>query len=499
MDPTRFVTVTGSATGAVEPSVAPPVERPRPNAPPPQSGFAANAIPLAVASALFMEFIDSTALSTALPTLARAFHTDPVHLKLALTSYLLTLAVFAPASGWVADRFGPKRVFISAMGVFLLGSALCGLSHSLGELVAARILQGSGGAMMTPVGRLIVVGSAPRDRFVSAMSWFTMPALVGPLLGPPLSGLILGVADWPWIFYINIPVGLVGMAAVARFVPKLQQPDPGRFDTRGFGLVMLAIVGLTALSETVGTNLAPWQLQAVAAVVGALALFGFLRHARRSTHPVLDLALLRLPTFRASAVGGTLVRLGLGAMPLLLPLLMQIGFGWSPMKAGLLTISQSAGALLFKPIAPAVLRRLGYRQVLIWSAVGTAICTAVPALFRADTPLALIVMVLGVSGFLRSSHFTSANALAYAEVARPDISQASTLSTVIQQVSMSLGVSIGGLSLHLARGSGGLTPDHFTVPFLVVGAMSLLAAPVYLRLKPDAGSDIGGRAAAPAP
>ncbi len=495
VEASRFVSVTGTGggAGATEASVAPPVESPRPDAPPPRSGFAANAVPLAVASALFMEFLDSTALSTALPTLARAFHTDPVHLKLALTSYLLALAVLAPASGWVADRFGAKRVFMCAMSVFLIGSALCGVSHSLGELIAARVLQGMGGAMMTPVGRLIVVGSAPRDRFVSSMSWFSMPGLIGPLLGPPLSGLILGFADWPWIFYINIPVGVVGMVAVARFVPRLDQPDPGRFDSSGFALAAVAIVALTAVSETAGTNLAPWPIELAVAAGGAAAFAVFLRHVRRVARPVLDLGLLRLTTFSASLVGGSLVRLGLGAMPLLLPLLMQIGFGWSPVKAGLLTISQSAGALMFKPIAPRVLRTFGYRQVLIASALTTAVCTALPATFRADTPLMFIVLVLGVSGFVRSTHFTAANALAYADVDRGHVSQASTLSTVVQQVTMSLGVSLGGLALHLARGSGALTPDRFTLPFLVVGAMSLLAALSYLPLKADAGAGIGGR------
>ncbi len=495
MDSTRFVTSAGADTGGVEPTVAPPIERPRESAPPTRSGFSANLVPLAVASALFMEFIDSTALSTALPTLSRAFRTDPVHLKLALTSYLLALAVFAPASGWVADRFGAKRVFLCAMGVFLAGSALCGLSHSLGELVAARVLQGAGGAMMTPVGRLIVVGSAPRDRFVSAMSWFTMPALVGPMLGPPLAGLILGVASWSWIFYINIPVGVLGAIAVIKLVPKIEQPHPGRFDTLGFALAAVGIVTLTAVAETTGTGLAPWSIELVVAAVGVVGLLAFIRHAGRAPHPVLDLRLLQNPTFRASMVGGSLVRLGLGALPLLLPLLLQIGFGWSPVKAGLLTISQSVGALLLKPVAPALLRKVGYRSVLVVSALGTALATAMPAAFRADTPLALIVLLLGVSGFLRSAHFTAANALAYGGVARRDVSQASTLSTVIQQVSLSLGVSVGGLALHLARGSGALTPDQFTIPFLVIGALSLLAAPVYMRLPRDAGSDIGGRAA----
>ena len=493
MDSTRFVSAVGADTGAVEPTVAPPVERPRQNPPPKRSGFADNLVPVAVASALFMEFIDSTALSTALPTLARAFHTDPVHLKLALTSYLLALAVFAPASGWVADRYGAKKVFLAAMGVFLVGSALCGLSRSLGELVAFRTLQGLGGAMMTPVGRLIVVGSAPRDRFVSAMSWFTMPALVGPLLGPPLSGLILGVADWPWIFYINIPVGLIGMAAVATLVPRLEQPHPGRFDTSGFVMAALGIVGLTSVAETAGTGLAPWPVEVGVGVGGATLLGLFVRHVRHTDRPVLNLRLLAIPTFRASMIGGTLLRLGLGASPLLLPLLLQIGFGWSPVKAGLITIAQSLGAMTLKPLAPPILRRFGYRTVLIAACVGTAICTALPAAFRASTPEALIFLALLVSGFIRSSHFTSANALAYADVDKPDVSQASTLSTVIQQVGMSLGVSVGGLALHLARGGGALTADRFVGPFLVIGAISLLAAPVYLSLGRNAGAEIGGR------
>jgi EmrB/QacA subfamily drug resistance transporter len=482
---------TESAVGA---SVAPAVERPRPSAPPPVSGFAANLIPLAVASALFMEFIDSTALSTALPTLARAFHTDPVHLKLALTSYLLALAVCAPASGWVADRYGARRVFIIAMSVFLAGSALCGLSHSLMQLVGARILQGLGGAMMTPVGRLIVVGSAPRDRFVSAMSWFTMPALVGPLLGPPLAGLILGVADWPWIFFINIPVGVLGIAAVLRFVPRLRSEHPGRFDTVGFIWAAVAITALVFLSETVGVGLSPLWVQATSAAALALSGLLFLRHVKRTPTPVLDMELLRVATFRAGSVGGLLVRLGLGATPLLLPLLLQIGLGWSPVKAGLVTISQSFGALMFKPVASRVIRTFGYRNVLVGSAIGSALSVAAPAIFNALTPLWVMVVVLGIGGFLRSMHFTASNALIYADIDRQHVSAASTLSTVVQQVSMSLGVSFGGLALHLARGGqGALTPDHFVLPFILVGVSSLTAAPIYMALSRDAGAEIGGR------
>jgi EmrB/QacA subfamily drug resistance transporter len=487
------------ASAAVDDSIAPAAESPRAVAPPPRQGFAANLVPIAVASALFMEFIDSTALSTALPTLARAFHSDPVHLKLALTSYLLALAVFAPASGWVADRFGPRRVFLIAMTVFLGGSALCGLSQSLPQLVGARLIQGLGGAMMTPVGRLIVVGSAPRDRLVSAMTWFTMPALVGPLIGPPLSGLVLAVADWPFIFYINVPIGIVGMIAVLRVVPKLAQPDPGRFDAKGFVLSAAAITGVVCLAETAGVNLVPVWAQAAVAVVGAGALVWFVRHALKTDRPVLNLRLLRSPAFTASMVGGAFVRLGIGAGPLLLPLLFQVGLGWSPAQSGLITISQAVGALSLKAMAQRVIGKFGFRTVLLASVFGTAIVSALPGAFRASTPIWAIVLALGVGGFFRSLHFTSANALAYADVPRDQVSQASTLSTVFQQVGMSLGVSFGGLTLHLARGPGPLTPGNFVIPFLLVGAAALVAAPFYWRLSADAGADIGGRArAAPA-
>lgn len=491
------ITAIGSETAPVEPTAAPPVEHPRPYAPPASTtakgAWAERLVPIAVASALFMEFVDSTALSTALPTLARAFHSDPVHLKLALTSYLLTLAVFAPASGWVADRFGARRIFLIAMGVFLAGSVLCGLSQSLGQLVAARLVQGAGGAMMTPVGRLIVVTAAPRERFVAAMSWFTMPALVGPLVGPTVSGLILSVASWRMIFFVNIPVAVLGAAAVARFVPRIDRPHPGPFDLYGFVCSAVAITAIVVVSETVGMALIPPLLVAAIAVAGAVGMGLFLAHRRRTERPILDLDLLRYPTYRASLMGGSLVRLGLGATPLLLPLLLQLGLGWSPAKAGLVTIAQTVGALAMKPVAPGLIRRFGFRLTLLSSIVAACVFTAAPGLFRAGTPIVLMAAVLAVGGFVRSMHFTSANTLAYADVPQAAVSQAATLSTVAQQVSMSLGVSFGALMLHLTRGSGGaLTVDRFTVPFLMIGLTTLLALPLYWRLSPEAGAALAG-------
>jgi EmrB/QacA subfamily drug resistance transporter len=451
---------------------------------------------IAVASALFMEFLDSTALSTALPTLSVAFGTDPVHLKLALTSYIVALAVLAPASGWIADRFGPRRVFMFAMGVFLLGSVLCGFSRTLAELVASRTLQGLGGALMTPVGRLIVVNSAPREKLVSAMSWFTMPALVGPLLGPPLAGLILGIADWPWIFFINVPVGLLGMWAVARFVPPLRQPDPGPFDTRGFTLSVVAITALMGAAETVGIGLVPGGVQAVTVLVAVAALGAYVWHALRAPRPVLNVRLFRVPTFRASMVGGALVRIGLGATPFLLPLLFQVGLGWGPLEAGLVTIGTGMGAFACKPVAPALIRRVGFRQTLIAANLLTAVLTAVPAFFRAGTPIPLIIGILVGSGFMRSLQFTATNTMAYADVPKELVSNASTMAVVTQQMALSVGISFGGLMLHVARGGGDtrLTPDRFLLPFLAIGLVSSLAGPLFRRLPPDAGAQIGGRA-----
>ncbi|NOJ77029.1 MFS transporter [Myxococcus xanthus] len=450
---------------------------------------------IAVASALFMEFVDSTALSTALPRLSLAFGTDPIHLKLALTSYILALAVLSPASGWVADRFGPRRVFMVAMSVFLLGSVLCGFSQSLTQLVIFRTLQGLGGALMTPVGRIIVVSSAPRERLVAALSWFTMPALVGPLVGPPLAGFILGVADWPWIFFINVPVGILGMLAVARFVPPLHQPDPGPFDTRGFVLVAVAITTLIGAAETVGIGLMPLPLQLGLAAVAFSSLGAYVWHSLRVERPVLNLRLLRIDTFRASLIGGTLTRMGLGASPFLLPLLFQVGLGWTPVEAGLVTIGGGVGALTCKSVAPYIIRRFGFRQTLIFANLASAVLTALPAIFRNSTPIPLIVGVLMVSGFMRSMQFTAINTVAYADIPPDTVSSASTLSVVTMQMALGLGISFGGLMLHLARGAGEapLTPDRFVLPFIAVGIMSSLAGPLYRRLSPNAGAHIGGR------
>jgi EmrB/QacA subfamily drug resistance transporter len=455
---------------------------------PPPRPLTGHAVPLAVASGLLMEFIDSTALSTALPTLARAFATDPLHLKLALTAYLAALAVFVPASGWAADRFGARRVFLTAMAIFLLGSALCAFSRSLGELVAARLVQGLGGALMTPVGRLIIVETSSKQRLVTAMAWFTTPALLGPLLGPPLAGLILELGDWPWIFLVNIPVGMLGMLAVRRLVPPLERPNPGRFDWVGFGLLAAGIVAIVVLAETAGTSILPVAARPVALVTVAVALTLYVRHAHRAPRPVIPLRLLAYQTFRTSLIGGTLMRLGLGATPFLMPLLLQTGLGWSPGEAGLITMATGVGALAARSLVASAIRRLGFKTMLVGSGLLAALLTAIPGFFSSNTPLWLMLPVLIATGMARAAQFTSTNTIAFADVPDSDLSAASTFSQVVQQLGMSLGVTAGALALGLAR-----TGD-FRLPFLMVGGVSLLAAPVYFRLPANAGARIRGAA-----
>ncbi len=464
--------------------------------PPPvaEEGFGRQLAILAVGSALFMQFIDQTALSTALPTLANAFHIEPLNLKLVLTSYILIQAVVVPASGWAADRWGARRVFIACMAVFLLGSVLCGLSRTLGELVLFRVLQGAGAAMLMPVGRIIVVGQSPREHLVKSMALLTTPAMVGPIIGPPLTGLILKVASWPWIFYINVPVCLLGMMAVWRFVPRTREPHPGPFDSTGFVLAGLCMASGMGLAETLGFDLIPWTVQVAALCVCVASGTAFVLHAHRTDKPVLDLRLLRLKTFRASVTGGTLIRIGIGATPFLMPLLVQIAMGWSPLQAGFLMIGMAVGALISRPLAARMMRLFGFRTILITTALLVGILSAAPGFFRDGTPPVLMFLALAAGGFARATQFTASNALSFVEVDQKTVTAASTLSAVMLQLSISLGITVGSLALQLVRFGAGpkLSPEQFTLPFCVVGVLSAAAAVVYARLPRDVGSDMTG-------
>jgi EmrB/QacA subfamily drug resistance transporter len=448
-----------------------------------------------VACALFMQNLDSTIVSTALPVMARAFHADPVHMNVALTAYLFAVAVFVPASGWMADRFGTRTVFRAAIAVFTLGSVLCGRADSLEFLVFSRVLQGAGGAMMLPVGRLVLLRSVPKAELIGAMAWATMPALVGPVIGPPIGGFIVTFFSWRWIFDINLPIGVLGFVLVSLFIKDLREPDPGPFDFAGLALSGLALGAFMAVLELAGRALvSPWAVVAIGLLSVGSAI-GYWAHAHAQTRPLLDFSLLRLPTFAISVMAGSLFRIGVGSTPFLLPLMIQIGFGRTAAQSGMITFASAVGAIGMKPGAQWLLRRYGFRNTLVANALACAAVLALCAAFRPSWPVAIIYAVLLVSGFLRSLQFTAYNTIAYADVPAPRMSSATTLYSAMQQVSLTIGIPIAAGALQMARvASGHAVPQtsDFAWAFLVVAAISALAGPASLLMPQGAGREMSG-------
>jgi EmrB/QacA subfamily drug resistance transporter len=448
---------------------------------------------LIVACALFMQNLDSTVIATALPTMARAFDVEPLRMNVALTAYLLSLAVFIPASGWVADRYGARNVFRAAILVFTIGSVLCGRAESLSFLVGSRILQGIGGAMMVPVGRLVLLRSVPKHQMVAAMAWLTMPALIGPVVGPPLGGFIVTYFSWRWIFDINVPIGVAGIILVSLFVQDVREAPPGRFDGIGLLLCGVSLSGLMFGLETAGRGMVAVTATVVMVAIGLAAAALYAWHARRTEHPLLDFSLMRIETFRVSVVAGTLFRFGIGAVPFLLPMMLQLGFGQSAAESGMITFASSAGALVMKPATQGALRRLGFRGTLIWNGVLSACLLAVTAAFRPFWPLAAIYAVLLAGGFFRSLQFTAFNTIAYADIPRERMSAATSLYSTMQQLSMTLGITAGAgtleASMILARHAALM---DFSTAFLAVSVLALLASPICATLPPDAGNEMSG-------
>ena len=450
-------------------------------------------IPLVVAFAFLMEQLDSTIVTTAIPDMARSLSVAPLQLNLAITAYVLSIAVFMPVSGWIADRFGARRVFAAALIIFTAASALCGLSNNLIELVATRALQGFGGAMMTPVGRLVLIRAFPRNQLVTAMTYMTIPAVIGPTIGPVLGGFLTTYASWRWVFYVNIPIGVAGVLLALRFVEDARLEEPPQFDVIGFLLCGIGLGLLQFGMENVGHAIVPRPLALGLTLLGLAMLAVYVVHARRTPDAAMDLSLFKLRTFRISTLSGGLSRIGVNTVPFMLPLLFQIGFGLSPVQSGSLTFVASVGTLLVRPISSRLMRQFGYRMLL---AVNGVICTVMIASFslvEPTTPHWLVFLMVLLFGIVRSTQFMTTNTLTYSDMPAAKLSRATSLGGVIQQLTVSFGVSIAAALLGVIAGPGRL-PDvaDFHSAFLLVALITLVSSPGFLWLRPEDGSDVSG-------
>ncbi|MES3003026.1 MAG: MFS transporter [Pseudomonadota bacterium] len=446
-------------------------------------------VPFVVACPMFLQNLDSSVMGTALPAIADSLHADVLHLNLAITSYLLSLVLFLPASAWLADRFGPRRVFCAAVFLFSFASALCGIATTLGQLISFRLLQGAGGAMMVPVGRLILLRTIPATQMIMAMVWFTVPGGIGRLMGPLVGGAIVTVVSWRWIFLVNIPFGLAGVLAALYFIDKDLPGDSegaARFDPLGLVLMAVALGGLLGALEMVGKGLLPWPGVVALAGVGVLALWVYLRRSAAQDEPLIDFKVFRFITYRASVLGGAPVRAAIGATPFLLPLLFQVGFGMPPLEAGLLTVATAVGSLGSRGIVTAAVRRLGYRRLLITSSAVTSLFYGAYALFTPHTPHAVIFIVLLIAGMSNALTLVTLATTGFTEIPRNRMGHATALSTMAQQVSVALGVtaaaSLVELAHHLRSSGGELAAGDFRPALLVVALLPFISAIAFARL-----------------
>jgi EmrB/QacA subfamily drug resistance transporter len=450
---------------------------------------------LIVSLALFMEQLDSTILATALPRMARTFSVDPLDMNMALTSYLLSLAVFVPVSGRFADRFGARNVFRGAIGLFTIGSILCGQADSLGFLVAARVLQGMGGAMMIPVGRLVLLRTVAKADLVSATAWLLLPMTIAPVIGAPFGGFIVTYLSWRWIFYINVPFGILGLSLATVFIEDLRGLGTGDLDVFGWVLSGFSLACLMFGLEMIGENAALMPLAGILTIIGLACGGIYLFKARHQREPILDFRLLRIPTFGASVLAGSLSRISSGATPFLLPMMLQLGFGMSAAQSGCITFASAAGSLLMRAGAVFLLKQFGFRRTMIWNGLIAALFPILYGAFRPAWPIAAVYAVLVAGGFFQSLQFIAYHTIAYADIPHVRLGAATSLYTSLQQFTVTLGIccSAGVLAGSMAlRHHQHAQLEDFGTAFVAIGLVSLLASPACACLPEKAGEEVSG-------
>ena len=454
---------------------------------------------LLVAGAFFMEFLDGTVIATALPDMARDFGVTAVELNIGISAYLITLAVLIPASGWIADRFGARAIFTLALAIFTLASVFCGLSTEVHIFVAMRILQGVGGALMVPVGRLAVLRTTPKHQLIKAIATLTWPALVAPIIGPPLGGFITRYASWHWIFFINVPLGLAAIILSLRIIPDIRETERRSFDLSGFITTSVAMVSLVTAMERLGDRQPQiWPTLALAALGFGCLLYS-IRHFRRAAAPMVRLDALQVPTFRVTMYGGSLFRASISAVPFLLPLLFQVGFGMDPFHSGLLVLAVFVGNLTIKPATTPLIRWLGFRRLLLINGALNVCSLLACALLTPQTPVWAIMLILYLGGVFRSIQFTGVSTLAFADVPAAQMSDANTLFSTASQLAVGLGITLGAIGIRIgekvseAMGIAGMPGMSFRLAFVAIALICLVGMVDTLRLTKDAGSAVSSK------
>ncbi|MGY5956585.1 Drug resistance transporter, EmrB/QacA subfamily [Kosakonia sp. BK9b] len=456
---------------------------------------------LLVAGAFFMEFIDGTVIATALPDMAKSFGVEAVALNIGISAYLITLAVLIPASGWIADRFGARNVFSMALLIFTLASVLCGLSTSADMFVAMRILQGVGGALMVPVGRLAVLRTTPKHQLITAIATLTWPALVAPIIGPPLGGFITHYADWRWIFFINVPLGVLAIALALRIIPDIREEERRPFDVPGFIATAVAMVSLVYAMEALGSEHPQGLLTAGLLVLGGVTLAFTLRHFRRARWPMIRLDAMTVPTFRVTLYGGSLFRASISAVPFLLPLMFQVGFGMDPFHAGLLVLAVFAGNLSIKPATTPLIRWLGFKKLLLINGALNVLALLACALLTSHTPVWLTFLILYLGGVFRSIQFTGVSTLAFADVPSAQMSYANTLFSTATQLAVGLGITLGAIGIRIGEhvsawlNMTAIEGSSFRLAFVFIALICLVGMVDTLRLTKHAGSTVSQKKA----